>query len=126
MAGKRITLFDDDQWPGEGFGVPMSIKPESTVLGVIDVQHYAIDSNSDVAGVLRKHDPELRENLEARIAAMIDNITALQTSFRNAGNRIFYTRHGRLLADGADMIERRRGRERMAGARRDDLRLARR
>ena len=116
MAGRRITLLDDDQWPGEGFGTEMRIAPATAALGIIDVQHYFFDSQSDAAGVLGRHHPELQREVERRTGAMIGNIAALQEAFRGGGNRLFYTRHGMLLADGAEMIERRRERERAARA----------
>ena len=114
MPGKQITLFDDNQWPGEAFGVSMPIEPQTTALGVIDVQHYALDSHSDAAQTVRTHNPQLQDDFVRRAAAMVENIKTLLGAFRQAGNRVFYTRHGMQLPDGGDLVERRRSREEIA------------
>ena len=114
MPGKQITLLDDEQWPGEAFGVSLPIDPDTTALGVIDVQHYALDSKSDAAGVVQTHNPELQRDFVQRAGAMVANIETLLTAFRARSNRVFYTRHGQQLRDGSDLIARRRGREQIA------------
>lgn len=114
MPGKQITLFDDDQWPGTAFGVSLPIERQTTALGVIDVQHYALDSDSDAARTIHNHNPQLQDDFVARAAAMTANIETLLATFRQAGNRVFYSRHGAQLADGGDLIERRHSREEIA------------
>ena len=114
MPGKKITLLDDNQWPGAAFGVSLPIEPQTTALGVIDVQHYALDSQSDAAQTIRTHNPQLQDDFVERAAAMVENIKTLLDTFRQAGNRVFYTRHGMQLRDGGDLIERRRSREEIA------------
>lgn len=114
VPGKQITLLDDGQWPAAAFGVSLPIRPETTALGVIDVQHYAVDSKSDSAGVIRSSHSQLQDEFVRRAESMVANIKTLLSAFRQAGNRIFYTRHGMLVPDGGDMIARRRSREDIA------------
>jgi nicotinamidase-related amidase len=111
MSGKSITILDDEQWPANGFAFTLPIKPETTALGIIDVQHYCTDPESDLARTVQNHDTELFENYSRRVEEMLVNIVRLLDCFRHAGRRVFYTRHGAQLPDGADMILRRRGRE---------------
>jgi nicotinamidase-related amidase len=111
MPGKSITFLDDQQWPVEGFAFTLPIQPETTALGIIDVQHYCTDPDSDLARTVQSHNTELFEDYSRRVEQMLANIVRLLKCFRHAGGRVFFTRHGAQLPDGADMILRRRGRE---------------
>jgi nicotinamidase-related amidase len=114
MLGKQIILLDVDQWPNAAFGVSLPIRPETTALGVIDVQRYAVDSKSDAAGVVRGSHARLQEEFVRRAEAMVENIETLLTAFRHAGDRSFCARHGMLSSDGGDTVARRRSREDIA------------
>ncbi len=120
MPGKQITLLDDDQWPVEGFAFDLPIRRESTALGVIDVQRYCIDPESDLACVVKAHNPELFEDYSSRVQEMIGNVQKLQSTFREATGKVFFTRHGAQTEDGSDLILRRRHREKVARAATDE------
>jgi len=120
MQGKQITLLDDEQWPTEGFGFELPIRTEAAALGIIDVQHYCIDPEENLAHVVKEHCPELFNDYTARIQQMIKNIKKLQAAFRSAGRKVFFTRHGSQSSDGSDLIVRRRGREQAALQATDD------
>ena len=108
---KQITILDDMEWPTSGFSFELPIRPESTALGVIDAQRYALDGDGHLAHTVRKHDPELQRGFEERAEVMIANIQQLLAAFRAEKRRVFFTRHGAQTPDGADLIVRRRGRE---------------
>ena len=114
MPGKHITLLDDDQWPAKGFDFELPIGRESVALGVIDVQRYCIDPESDLACVVKGQNPELFEDYSVRVQEMISNIQKLQSTFREATRKVFFTRHGAQTDDGSDLILRRRRREKVA------------
>ncbi len=77
MSGKSITLLDDAQWPKSGFDFTLPIRPESTALGVIDVQGYALDSDGHLAHTVLRHSEELQHEYLARAEGMIGNIRRL-------------------------------------------------
>ena len=54
---------------------------------------------------------EVYQQFSRQVGTMVDNIQKLQKIFRSTGRRVFFTRHGSHLADRADMIRRRRERE---------------
>lgn len=120
MAGKQITILDDSQWPSSGYSFTLPIRPESTALGVIDVQGYTLDSQHDLARTVREHDPELQRGFLHRAEIMIGNIQKLLASFRENNRRVLFTRHGAQSPDGADLVVRRRSREATAMAATDD------
>ena len=111
MPGRRVTLLDDEQWPEAGFKVQLPVEVESTALGVIDVQYYCTDPASHLAHTLEKLNPEVYERFSQDVRGMVENIQKLQAAFRQAGRRVFFTRHGSHLLDGGDMIPRRQRRE---------------
>ena len=121
MSGKSITLLDDAQWPKSGFDFTLPIRPESTALGVIDVQGYALDSEGHLAHTVLRHNEELQCEYLVRAEVMIGNIGRLLAAFRQDGRRVFYTRHGAQLPDGSDLVLRRRGREAAAMAATEDV-----
>lgn len=116
MPGRIIRLLDDEQWPTAGFGFELPIQPESAALGVIDVQRYCIDPKEHLARTVQLHSQELYQGYATRAASMVRNIQRLLDAFRNAPRRVFFTRHGAQISDGADLIVRRRGREELARA----------
>ena len=112
MSGKRVTILDDQQWTRGRAQFTLPIQPDSVALGVIDVQYYCVDpSESLEAHTVRKLNPEVYQQFSRQVGTMVDNIQKLQKIFRSTGRRVFFTRHGSHLADRADMIRRRRERE---------------
>jgi len=103
--------LDDQQWPSTGFTFALPIQPESTALGVIDVQGYFMDTDHHAGHTTQKHHPELNEAFLQRVNKMLGNIRRLLTVFRDSNRRVFFTRHGIQTNDGGDLIERRRSRE---------------
>ena len=111
MSGKQITFLDDDQWPTEAFAVKLPITPQTSALGVIDMQYYCIDSKEHLAHSVARHNQNLYDEYKGRVNAVITNIGRLLEAFRKGERRVFYTRHGIQLPDGGDLITRRRSRE---------------
>lgn len=91
---KNITILDDCEWPSAGFHFDLPIRPETTALGVIDMQGYAIDGVGKLSDTLGRCSPELHEGFQRRVESMIANIERLQRVFRG-GDRPFF-----LLATG--------------------------
>ena len=120
MPGKSIAFLDDEQWPEEAFGFELPIRSETTALGIIDVQHYCTDPESDMAHTVQRHNAALFEDYSRRVEQMLANILRLLDCFRSSRNRVFFTRHGAQLPDGSDMILRRKGREDSAHQSTDD------
>lgn len=114
VAGKQITLVDDQEWPAAGFSFELPIRPEACALGVIDVQHYALDSDGDLAHTLRQSSTGVLQEFSRQAERMVSNIQKLLSTFREQDRRVVYTRHGAFLPDGPDLIIRRRGREEVA------------
>ncbi|MDP6357549.1 MAG: hypothetical protein QF473_20705, partial [Planctomycetota bacterium] len=61
MPGKSIAFLDDEEWPVEAFGFELPIRPDTTALGIIDVQHYCTDPESDMAHTVQRHNAGLFE-----------------------------------------------------------------
>ncbi len=89
------------------------LQSESTTLLLIDLQNYAIRRDMGYGPALLKQAPHLAEYYFDRIERVVipANVRLLR-AFREAGRRVIYTRVGPLLADGADLIPRRRRRDR--------------
>ena len=111
---KQINILNDSEWPTAGFHFELPIRPETTALGVIDVEGYVIDTDGHLAHTVHQHSPELQEAFLGRVETMISNIERLLKSFRDNNNRVFFTRHGAQTRDGGDLVVRRRGREEVA------------
>ena len=111
MSGKQVTILDDQEWPTTGFSFTLPIQPESTALGVIDVQRYFMDTDGNIAHTLQQHSPALQAEFLERVESMTVNVQKLLEVFRNTNHRAFFTRHGAQTDDGADLIKRRRSRE---------------
>jgi nicotinamidase-related amidase len=114
MPGKQITLLDDSQWPGTGFGVRLPIQLETTALCVVDMQRYGLDPTAHLGETVRAHSGELWAAYEQRVEAATAAIRDLLDAFRAAGRRVLYTRHGIHLPDAMDLVVRRRNRERIS------------
>jgi nicotinamidase-related amidase len=116
MSGKLVRLLDDSEWPASAFEVRLPISRERAALGVIDMQHYCIGAREHLAHTVERHSRTLHEEYARRVERAIENIGNLLSVFRASGRRVFYTRHGIQLPDAADLVERRRSRERIAHA----------
>ena len=82
---------------------------------VVDVQNYGCNRDVGLGRLLAERHPEIAGPYLVRLEqTVIPNIVRLVAAFREAGARVAYTRHGPLLADGGDMIPRRRRRDRDA------------
>lgn len=116
MSGKTITLLDDQQWPTPAFGFELPIQRDTTILGVIDVQHYCTNAHDRLGRTLQECRDDLFKGYAERIQSMIENIQKLLVTFRGFKRGVFYTRHGMQLPDGGDLVLRRRVRETHARA----------
>jgi nicotinamidase-related amidase len=85
---------------------------KKSALIVIDMQNYGCNPDAGVAQMLSLRYPEIAGYYVPRLMdTVIPNAKRLLTSFRRAGRKVLYTRHGPLLPDGSDMILRRRRRD---------------
>jgi nicotinamidase-related amidase len=86
-----------------------------SALVIIDFQNYSANPQAGLVKMLREQKPSLAAYYVPRITEVaIPNTVRLAEAFRRAGRQLVYTRHGALLPDGRDMIERRRRRDRDA------------
>jgi nicotinamidase-related amidase len=83
-----------------------------TGLLVIDIQNYLANPKSGLTEMLKDRLPDVGEYYDNRSQfVMIPNTRRLIDSFRLHELEVVYTRHGALLPDGRDMINRRRRRD---------------
>jgi nicotinamidase-related amidase len=81
-------------------------------LVVVDMQNYGCSSDVGLPQMLSERYPEIARYYLPRLEeTVIPNTRRLLEGFRAAGRRVVFTRHGPLLADGSDMIARRRQRD---------------
>lgn len=84
-------------------------------LLVVDVQNYGCNREVGLCRLLAERHPQIAATYLPRLeGTVVPNVLRLVASFRAAGARVAFTRHGPLLPDGADMIARRRRRDRDA------------
>ena len=84
----------------------------STGLLVIDYQNYSSNPEVGFSSMLKECYPEIAEYYVPRIMEVtIPNTRRLLAAFREARRQVVFTRHGALLQDGRDMIERRQRRD---------------
>jgi nicotinamidase-related amidase len=84
----------------------------STALVVVDMQNYGCNPAVGVAQMLREKHPAIADYYLARLVrTVIPNAQLLAAAFRRHGAPVLFTRHGPLLPDGRDMIDRRRRRD---------------
>lgn len=82
-------------------------------LLIVDMQNYGCNPAAGVARMLSTRHPDIAAYYIPRLVdVVIPNASRLRRAFRAAGLPVLYTRHGPLLADGSDMIARRRRRDR--------------
>lgn len=81
-------------------------------LVVIDMQNYGCNPEAGIGSMLLQRYPATARYYLPRLSeTVIPNAERLVAAFRAAGRQIVLTRHGPLLADGRDMIARRRRRD---------------
>jgi nicotinamidase-related amidase len=81
-------------------------------LVVVDVQNYGCNVDAGLGPMLTEHYPEIARYYLPRVTqTVVPNAVRLLDAFRATGRRVVFTRHGPLLPDGSDMIERRRRRD---------------
>ena len=81
-------------------------------LVVVDMQNYGCNPEAGLGPMISERYPEIARYYLARVTqTAVPNALRLLEGFRTAGRRVVFTRHGPLLADGSDMIERRRRRD---------------
>ena len=81
-------------------------------LVVIDMQNYGCNPEAGLGPMLAERYPEIAGYYMPRVTqTAIPNARRLLEGFRAAGRPVVFTRHGPLLADGSDMIARRRRRD---------------
>ncbi len=81
-------------------------------LLVIDYQNYCANPSVGLGQMLVEKHPQIAAYYIPRLTYVtIPNTRRLLDAFRAAGREVIYTRHGALLADGRDMIARRRRRD---------------
>jgi biuret amidohydrolase len=82
-------------------------------LLVIDMQNYACSPEAGLGPMLSERHPEIAGYYLPRVTDTVcPNARRLLEAFRAADRRVVFTRHGPLLADGSDMVARRRRRDR--------------
>ena len=85
---------------------------DRAALVVVDMQNYGCSSDVGLPQMLSERYPEIANYYLPRLAqTVIPNTVRLLEGFRAADRRVVFTRHGPLLADGSDMIARRRRRD---------------
>ena len=81
-------------------------------LILIDVQNYGCNPKVGLMAMLSERYPEIAAYYVPRVTqTAVPNARRLLEGFRAAGRSVVFTRHGPLLADGSDMIARRRRRD---------------
>ena len=100
--------FADWHMPWPDFAVDW----RSTALVVVDMQNYGCNPEVGVAQMLRQKYPAIADYYVDRLVrTVIPNARRLLAAFRRHAAPVLFTRHGPLLPDGRDMIERRRRRD---------------
>jgi nicotinamidase-related amidase len=100
--------FADWHMPWPAFTVDW----RSTALVVVDMQNYGCNPAVGVARMLREKYQAIADTYVDRLVrTVIPNAQRLLTTFRRHAAPVLFTRHGPLLPDGRDMIERRRHRD---------------
>jgi nicotinamidase-related amidase len=81
-------------------------------LLVVDLQNYGCSAGVGLPQMLSERYPEIARYYVPRVTeTVVPNTRRLLEGFRVVGGRVVFTRHGPLLADGSDMIARRRRRD---------------
>jgi biuret amidohydrolase len=85
---------------------------ERAALVVIDLQNYGCNPEAGLMPMVSERYPEIARYYVPRVTeTAVPNARRLLDGFRAARRPVVFTRHGPLLADGSDMIARRRRRD---------------
>jgi nicotinamidase-related amidase len=85
---------------------------QRAALVVIDMQNYGCNPDAGLMPMLSERYPEIARYYVPRVTqTAVPNALRLLEGFRAAHCPVVFTRHGPLLADGSDMIARRRRRD---------------
>ena len=91
-----------------------------TALLVVDLQNYGCNRDAGIGRMLAQRHEEIAAYYLPRLEQVVlPNAERLVAAFRQAGRQVVFTRHGPFLADGRDLIARRRRRDADALARTD-------
>lgn len=89
------------------------VRAEAAALLVIDMQNYAVRPDMGYGPILQRRAPQLAAYYYPRLReTVIPNNQKLLRGFRGHSLRVVFTRVGPQLADGSDLIPRRRQRDR--------------
>jgi len=80
-------------------------------LLIVDFQNYSSNPDCGVTQMLAQTYPRIADDYVPRLRETIGNTQRLLATFREHNCEVVFTRHGPLLADGRDMILRRRHRD---------------
>jgi len=80
-------------------------------LLVVDMQNYCCNPGAGLGPMLAERNPDVAAYTASRLETVIPTAARLVEAFRRAERPVVFTRHGPLLADGSDMIARRRRRD---------------
>jgi biuret amidohydrolase len=98
-----------------GWHVPwpkLDIEWKRAALVVVDMQNYGCNPDVGLMQMLSQRYPEIAAYYLPRVSEIaLPNARRLLEGFRAAVRPVVFTRHGPLLADGSDMIARRRRRD---------------
>jgi biuret amidohydrolase len=98
--------------PSKIFTIDFKVNPASTALLIIDMQKNGYCEDFGLGKIWLESMPEKARYWFSRLHDTVTpNIRSLLTFFRDNGLRVIFIRVGPFLADGSDMIERRRLRE---------------
>ena len=84
---------------------------DRAALLVVDMQNYCCNPDTGLGPMLAERHPEVATYTALRLEIVIPTAARLIEAFRRTGRPVVFTRHGPLLADGSDMIARRRRRD---------------
>ena len=84
---------------------------DRAALLVVDMQNYCCNPGAGLGPMLAARHPEVATYTALRLEIVISTAARLIEAFRRTGRPVVFTRHGPLLADGSDMIARRRRRD---------------
>ncbi|HIF32451.1 MAG: isochorismatase family cysteine hydrolase [Pirellulaceae bacterium] len=80
-------------------------------LVVIDYQNYSSNPDCGVAQMIASRYPDVAQYYLPRIRETLANTRRLLDAYRRMKREVVFTRHGSLLSDGRDMIDRRQYRD---------------
>jgi nicotinamidase-related amidase len=112
MAGLE-QIDSPETLPGWHFPWPsFEVDWTHTALLVVDLQNYGCNRDAGIGRMLVQRHEEIAAYYLPRLEQVVlPNAERLVAAFRQAGRQVVFTRHGPFLADGRDLIARRRRRD---------------